>query len=70
MEHLLEQLPTLPTREYSIASIPSQQVLRLVVRQQRDAQGELGLGSGWLTSHLKLRDKVALRIRVIMIHSI
>jgi sulfite reductase (NADPH) flavoprotein alpha-component len=63
MEHLLEQLPTLPTREYSIASIPSQQVLRLVVRQQRDAQGELGLGSGWLTSHLKLRDKVALRIR-------
>lgn len=63
MEHLLEQLPTLPTREYSIASIPSQQILRLVVRQQRDAQGELGLGSGWLTSHLKLRDKVALRIR-------
>lgn len=63
MEHLLEQLATLPTREYSIASIPSQQVLRLVVRQQRDAQGELGLGSGWLTSHLKLRDKVALRIR-------
>ncbi|KAF1024813.1 MAG: Sulfite reductase [NADPH] flavoprotein alpha-component [Acinetobacter bereziniae] len=63
MEHLLEQLPTLPTREYSIASIPSQQVLRLVVRQQRDAQGELGLGSGWLTTHLKLRDKVALRIR-------
>ncbi|MFW1802088.1 PepSY domain-containing protein [Acinetobacter nematophilus] len=63
MEHLLEQLATLPTREYSIASIPSQQVLRLVVRQQRDAQDELGLGSGWLTSHLKLRDKVALRIR-------
>lgn len=63
LEHLLEQLATLPTREYSIASIPSQQVLRLVVRQQRDAQGELGLGSGWLTSHLKLRDKVALRIR-------
>lgn len=63
MDHLLEQLPNLPPREYSIASIPSQQILRLVVRQQRDAQGELGLGSGWLTEHLQLRGKVALRIR-------
>jgi len=63
MEHLLEQLPTLPTREYSIASIPSQQVLRLVVRQQQNPQGELGLGSGWLTEHVQLRDKIALRIR-------
>ena len=63
MQHLLEQLPTLPTREYSIASIPTQQVLRLVIRQQRNEQGELGLGSGWLTEHIALHDKVALRIR-------
>ena len=63
MQHLLEQLPILPTREYSIASIPSQQMLRLVVRQRRDIQGELGLGSGWLTEHMTLRDKIDLRIR-------
>ena len=63
MEHLLEQLVDLPTREYSIASIPQQQVLRLVVRQQSNAQGELGLGSGWLTQHLAIRDQVSLRIR-------
>ena len=63
MEHLLEQLPDLPTREYSIASIPSQQVLRLVVRQQSNEQGELGLGSGWLTEHIQPREKIALRIR-------
>lgn len=63
MEHLLEQLVDLPTREYSIASIPQQQVLRLVVRQQSNAQGELGLGSGWLTQHLATRDQVSLRIR-------
>jgi len=63
MEHLLEQLPTLPSREYSIASIPSQQVLRLVVRQQSDAQGHLGLGSGWLTQHAALNSQIALRIR-------
>lgn len=63
MEHLLEQLADLPTREYSIASIPQQQVLRLVVRQQSNAQGELGLGSGWLTQHLAIHDQVFLRIR-------
>jgi len=63
MDHLLEQLPTLPSREYSIASIPSQQVLRLVVRQQSDAQGHLGLGSGWLTQHVPLNSQIALRIR-------
>lgn len=63
MEHLLEQLVDLPTREYSIASIPQQQVLRLVVRQQSNPQGELGLGSGWLTQHLAIRDQVSLRIR-------
>ena len=59
----MEQLDDLPTREYSIASIPEQQVLRLVVRQQLDDQGQLGLGSGWLTQHTALRDKIQLRIR-------
>lgn len=63
LDHLLEQLPTLPTREYSIASIPSQQVLRLVVRQQHDESGDLGLGSGWLTQHTEINQNVALRIR-------
>ena len=63
LEELLQQLPTLPTREYSIASIPSQQVLRLVVRQQRDENGQLGLGSGWLTEFASLKQTIALRIR-------
>lgn len=63
LEDLLEQLNLLPSREYSIASIPTQQILRLVVRQQIDSQGELGLGSGWLTQHTALQDKIALRIR-------
>jgi sulfite reductase (NADPH) flavoprotein alpha-component len=63
LENLLEQLPTLPTREYSIASIPSQQLLRLVVRQKRDEQNQLGLGSGWLTEFAQLQQTIALRIR-------
>lgn len=62
VDQLLEQLPALPSREYSIASIPSQQVLRLVVRQCEGADG-LGLGSGWLTKHVPLHSPVALRIR-------
>ncbi|WP_312081106.1 sulfite reductase flavoprotein subunit alpha [Acinetobacter schindleri] len=62
-EELLNQLPVLPTREYSIASIPSQQILRLVVRQQKDTSSELGLGSGWLTQYAALNAPIALRIR-------
>ena len=63
LDDLFSQLEDLPTREYSIASIPSQGLLRLVVRQQQDAQQLLGLGSGWLTEHLTVGDKVHLRIR-------
>lgn len=63
LDHLLEQLVDLPAREYSIASIPSQQVLRLVVRQQSNTLGQLGLGSGWLTQYANLNTTLDLRIR-------
>lgn len=63
LEELLAQLPALPTREYSIASIPTQQRLRLVVRQKRDANNQLGLGSGWLTEFAQLKQEISLRIR-------
>ena len=63
LEELLKQLPVLPTREYSIASIPAQQCLRLVVRQKRDENAQLGLGSGWLTEFSQLKDPISLRIR-------
>ncbi|MFC3032617.1 sulfite reductase subunit alpha [Pseudoalteromonas fenneropenaei] len=35
-------------REYSIASVPAEGELRLLVREQRHPDGRLGLGSGWL----------------------
>lgn len=63
VDDLVIQLATLATREYSIASIPSQQTLRLVIRQKYDEQGHLGLGSGWLTEHCQINEKVSLRIR-------
>lgn len=50
-------------REYSIASIPADGSVHLLVRQMRDAQGALGLGSGWLTETAQLGDAIDLRIR-------
>lgn len=50
-------------REYSIASLPADGCLQLLVRQQRHADGRLGLGSGWLTERCPVGAEVALRIR-------
>lgn len=38
-------------RTYSIASLPEDGVLELIVRQVSDAAGRLGQGSGWLCRH-------------------
>lgn len=58
----LSQLPNLPSREYSIASIPQENQLQLVVRQKHDVNG-LGLGSGWLTEHTTIDSTILMRIR-------
>lgn len=50
--------PDLPQREYSIASLPSEQSLDLVVRHQIG-----GLGSGLLTQELPLDHELQLTIR-------
>jgi len=52
-----------PHREYSIASIPSDGAIELVVRLMRRPSGELGLGSGWLTHVAPLGEEIALRVR-------
>ena len=54
----------LPHREYSIASLPSDGAIHLLVRQMRRPDGEAGLGSGWLSAGAKVGDDIALRIRV------
>jgi sulfite reductase (NADPH) flavoprotein alpha-component len=56
-------LQPLPHREYSIASIPAEGQLQLLVRQMRHADGRPGIGSGWLTAHAAPGDAIALRIR-------
>ncbi|SEM30017.1 sulfite reductase (NADPH) flavoprotein alpha-component [Luteibacter sp. UNCMF331Sha3.1] len=52
-----------PHREYSIASLPADGALHLVVRQMRGKDGALGLGSGWLTGHAVPGDAIDLRVR-------
>jgi sulfite reductase (NADPH) flavoprotein alpha-component len=55
--------PALPHREYSIASLPTDGVVDLVVRQAFNEQGQLGLGSGWLTAFATEQQRVRARIR-------
>lgn len=50
-------------REYSIASLHADGRVHLLVRQERHADGTLGVASGWLTAGLTLGGEVALRLR-------
>lgn len=49
-------------RKYSIASISTDGTLDLIIRQQRDENGDLGLASGWLTAHIAVEDSVEFRL--------
>lgn len=60
---LADTLPSLPCRDYSIASLAEEGRLELLVRQRHTPDGGLGLGSGWLTVHAAMGDVVSLRIR-------
>ncbi|MDY7567940.1 sulfite reductase flavoprotein subunit alpha [Pseudomonas sp. RTC3] len=62
---LVEVLPpdSAVVREYSIASIPADGSLQLIVRQEVHADGRLGLGSGWLTEQATLSASISLRLR-------
>lgn len=60
---LVDALPPLPHREYSIASLPSDGGVELLVRAMRRADGRLGLGSGWLTAHASEGAEIAARVR-------
>jgi len=49
-------------REYSIASIPADGRAHLLVRQERRADGRLGLASGWLTADAAVGGEVVLNV--------
>jgi sulfite reductase (NADPH) flavoprotein alpha-component len=54
--------PDLP-REYSIASVPAEGRIELLVRLQRHADGSAGAASGWLCLDATGVDTIALRVR-------
>lgn len=59
----LLDLPLLPHREYSIASIPADDTLQLLVRETSHPDGTPGLGSGWLCRYADVGERIDLRIR-------
>ncbi len=50
-------------REYTIASLPQEQQLRLLIRVQHYPDGRPGIGSGWLCQQAQTGDSIALSIR-------
>lgn len=50
-------------RDYSIASVPADGRVHLLVRQQRGADGRLGAASGWLTEQAPLGSSLRARVR-------
>ena len=60
---LVDVLPPLPHREYSIASLPGEGQVRLLVRRMQRPDGTPGLGSGWLCEHATPGADIDLRLR-------
>lgn len=58
---LANQLKPLPARKYSLASLPEDGRIHLLVRQRHGPAG-LGLGSGWLTAHAPLGAEIPVRL--------
>jgi len=60
---VLERLTALPHREYSIASLPADGGVELIVRLMPRADGQPGLGSGWLCRYAAGGAEVQARVR-------
>jgi len=60
---LASSLHPLPHREYSIASIPAEGHVRLLVRRMSRPDGSPGLGSGWLCDFAAPGSAIDLRLR-------
>lgn len=59
----VSEFTALPHREYSIASIPADGALQLLVRRMPRPDGSPGLGSGWLCEYAAPGGTISLRIR-------
>jgi len=52
------------SREYSVASLPSDGQVEFIVRRMTRPDGSPGLASGWLTGGLAVGDPVEMRVRI------
>lgn len=64
LDAVAERLTALPHREYSIASLPDDGGVELIVRLMTRADGAPGLGSGWLCRHANIGATIEARVRV------
>lgn len=60
---IAENLKPLPHREYSIASLPADGSVQLLLRRMLRPDGTPGLGSGWLCDCAQMGEEIALRLR-------
>lgn len=58
-----ERLQPLPHREYSIASLPGDGSLQILLRRLLRPDGTPGIGSGWLCDYAPVGGEIALRFR-------
>ncbi len=62
-QRVADALVRLPHRDYSIASIPADGKLELLLRQWRRADGSVGIGTGWLTEFASIGGEIRARVR-------
>lgn len=60
---IADALEPLPHREYSIASLPGDGTVQILLRRLLRPDGTPGIGSGWLCDHAPLGGEIALRLR-------
>lgn len=60
---IADLLKPLPHREYSIASLPADGSLQLLLRRMLRPDGSPGIGSGWLCDYAAIEGDIALRLR-------
>ncbi|MCD7099353.1 sulfite reductase flavoprotein subunit alpha [Stenotrophomonas sp. MMGLT7] len=63
VQALAATLKPLPHREYSVASVPAEGEVRLLLRRQLGADGRPGTGSGWLCDYATVGGPIAMRLR-------
>ena len=60
---VVDVLEPISPRDYSLASVPADGKVELVIRQMRYPDGCLGIGCGWLTEYAGHDSDIAMRVR-------